>query len=48
MSVASGGMSAELKKNGSPTRVKLEKIVQDVIETDPEFILKVITRESPA
>ena len=47
VSVASGGMSAELKKNGSPTRNKLEKLVQDVIEADPEFILKVVLRKYP-
>ena len=44
MSVASGGMSGELKKKGSPTRERLERIVEDVIETDPEFILKVRIR----
>ena len=41
VSVASGGLSGELKKKDSATREKLNNIVEDIIEIDPEFVLKV-------
>lgn len=41
VSVASGGLAGELKKKGSETRQKLDTMVEDITEWDPEFILKV-------
>ena len=41
VSVASGGLSGELKKKDSETRQKLDTIVEEITEWDPEFILKV-------
>ena len=48
MSVASGGLSGELKKKDSATREKLNNIVEDIIEIDPEFVLKVKMIKSTA
>ena len=42
VSVSSGGLSGELKKSDSETRMQLEKMINEIIKTDPEFILKVI------
>ena len=42
VSVSSGGLSGELKKSDSETRMQLEKMINEIIETDPEYILKVI------
>ena len=41
VSVASGGLAGELKKKGSETRQKLDKILEEIMDLDPEFILKV-------
>ena len=41
VSVVSGGLSGELKKKGSTTRNMLDIMVEEVIQEDPEFILKV-------
>ena len=41
VSVASGGLAGELKKKDSETRQKLDTMVEDITEWDPEFILKV-------
>ena len=41
MSVVSGGLSGELKKKDSSTRNMLDIMVEEVIQEDPEFILKV-------
>ena len=38
---ASGGLAGELKKKDSETRQKLDTMVEDITEWDPEFILKV-------
>ena len=41
VSVASGGLAGELKKKDSETRQKLDTMVEDITEWDPEFLLKV-------
>ena len=41
VSVASGGLAGELKKKDSETRKKLETLVEEITEWDPEFLLKV-------
>ena len=41
VSVASGGLSGELKKSDSATRKQLVDMVEDIVKLDPEFILKV-------
>ena len=39
--VAAGGLVAELKKGGSDTRQLLARMIEEIVELDPEFILKV-------
>ena len=39
--VAAGGLVAELKKGGSDTRQLLAQMIEEIVELDPEFILKV-------
>ena len=41
VSVASGGLSAELKKSDSETRQQLVRMVEEIVKHDPEFVLKV-------
>lgn len=41
VSVVSGGLSGELKKKDSTTRNMLDIMIEEVIQEDPEFILKV-------
>ena len=41
VSVASGGLAGELKKKDSDTRKKLDTLVEEITEWDPEFLLKV-------
>ena len=41
VSVASGGLAGELKKKDSETRKKLDTLVEEITEWDPEFLLKV-------
>ena len=41
VSIASGEMSNELKKNDSNTRKMLVDMVEKLVEYDPEFLLKV-------
>ena len=41
VSVASGGLAGELKKKDSETRKKLDTMFEEIIEFDPEFLLKV-------
>ena len=39
--VAAGGLVGELKKGDSDTRQLLAQMVEEIVELDPEFILKV-------
>ena len=41
VSVAAGGLAGELKKKDSDTRKKLDTLVEEITEWDPEFLLKV-------
>ena len=42
VSVASGALSAELKKSDSATRQMLVEMVEEIVQHDPEFVLKVM------
>ena len=39
--MAAGGLVAELKKGGSETRELLDQMIEEIVDIDPEFILKV-------